>query len=108
MANIDTIINNSPNYDKIVNFLYQETDEISKILVENYQEHLFGNNKNKKKLDMIFDIYTNKDEFYHYIQNYFSEFKDELYSSKLMSIMSKLYDSFEKERLSKIDNARWL
>ena len=37
MASIDTIINNSPNYDKIVNFLYQENDEISKVLIENFQ-----------------------------------------------------------------------
>lgn len=108
MANIDTIINNSPNYDKIVNFLYQENDEISKILIENYQEYLFGNNKNKKKLDMIFDIYTNKDEFYRYIQSYFLEYNDELYNLKLMSNICKLYDNFEKEKLSKIDNVRWL
>lgn len=110
MASIDTIINNSPNYDKIVNFLYQENDEISKVLIENFQEHLFGNNKNKKKLDIVFDAYTNKDEFYRYIQNYFKEFSDDLYSPcvKLMNNMCRLYDRFEEERLSKIDNVRWI
>ena len=37
----------SPNYDKIVNFLYEGIDPISKKIIGSYQEYIFSiKNKN--------------------------------------------------------------
>lgn len=101
----------SPNYDKIVNFLYEKDDIIAKMLIDYYQDYLFGkNNRNKKKLDFVLDIYTDKNDFYRYVENYFTLHETDLYdsSTKVMNKLIKIYDNFESEGLKKINKARWI
>lgn len=101
----------SPNYDKIVNFLYEKDDIISKMLIEYYQDYLFGkNNRNKRKLDSVLDLYTDKSDFYRYVENYFTLYENDLFddSSKVMNKLIKIYDTFESEGLKKVNKARWI
>ena len=100
----------TPNYDKIVNFLYEESDEISNKLIECYQEYIFNikNKKCKEKIDIVMDEYTNKDFFYKYVQDYFSN--NDLYDTydKIVIKLNKLYKDFEEEKYKNIKTARWL
>jgi len=100
----------SPNYDKIVNFLYEDDDFVSNRLISIYRDYLFGNNNRyKKKLDMVLGVYTDKQDFYRYIQEYFKK-DDNLLDTdeKILNKLNRLYDDFEKEKLKKINNTRWL
>lgn len=108
-----SILKHSPNYDKIVDFLYKENDNISKQLIECYQEYLFTikSVKSKENIDNIMNLYTEKEDFYKYVQNYFSE-NDclELYDSydKVIKKLIKVYKEYEEERFKKIKNTRWV
>ena len=109
MENVTTILKYSPNYDKIVNFLYQTNDEISKQLIEYFQDYLFeSRSRYKTKMDFVLDKYTDEDEFFNYVQKYFSE--NEIYGegSKILKKLCQLYDQYEKEKYQKINNARWI
>jgi len=105
------VIESSPNYDKIVNFLYEDNDIVSKLLIDYYRQYLFNikSNKNKLNIDNIMNIYTDKEDFYKYIQEYFIN-SDEIYDTydRAIRLLNKLYRQFEYERIRKIKNARWL
>lgn len=106
----DLIEKYSPNYDKIVNFLYEDDDFVSSRLITIYRDYLFGNNNRyKKKLDMVLGSYTDKSEFYRYVEDYFRK-DDNLLDTdeKILNKLIHLYDEFEKEKLRKINNTRWL
>ena len=105
-------INCCKYYDKIVNFLYVESDTISKLLIEYYQEYVFNikSEKSKIKLDEIMNLYTDKEDFYKYVQNVFNLKSDEIYDNydKVIRKLLKIYKDYEKYKLSKIENSRWL
>lgn len=105
-------IDSCPNYDKIVNFLYLENDIISKFLINCYQEYLFNikSEKSKLKIDNIMGLYTDKEDFYKYVQNYFDLSNNEIYDSydKVVRKLIKVYKEYEEEKLKKIKNSRWL
>ena len=100
-------------YDKIVNFLYLENDIISKLLIHYYQEYVFNtkSEKSKIKLDEIMSLYTDKEDFYKYVQNVFDLKKsNEIYDNydKIIRKMLKIYKNYENYKLTKIENSRWL
>lgn len=105
------LLQSSPNYDKIVNFLYEENDDISKLLIDYYQQYLFNikSNKSKSNIDNIMNIYTEKTDFYKYVQQYFKE-NDDIYDTydRVIKKLNKLYKNYDEEKLKKINNARWL
>ena len=100
-------------YDKIVNFLYLENDIISELLINYYRDYVFNikSEKSKIRIDKIMNLYTEKEEFYKYIQRIFNlEKNNEIYDNyeKLMRKLLKLYSEFEKINAKKIKNSRWL
>ncbi len=106
-------INCCKHYDKIVNFLYLENDTISKLLIDYYQEYVFNikSEKSKIKLDEIMNLYTDKEDFYKYVQNAFDLKKNnEIYDNydKVIRKLLKIYKQYENDRLVKIENSRWL
>lgn len=110
---VELKLKDCPNYDKIVNFLYEENDTISKLLIHCYQEYSFTIKSNKSRLhiDEIMNLYTDKGDFYKFIQNYFDVSKsNELFDSydKLIIKLNRLYKTYEEEKLKKVKNARWL
>ena len=105
-------INCCKYYDKIVNFLYLENDIISKLLINYYQEYIFNikSEKSKIKLDEIMNLYTDKEDFYKYVQDVFDLKNNEIYDNydKVIRKLLKIYKDYEKYKLSKIENSRWL
>ena len=106
-------ITDCPNYDKIVNFLYLENDIVSKLLIEYYQEYVFNikSEKSKLKIDGIMGLYTDKEDFYKYVQNYFDiSNNNEIYdnSDKVIRKLVKVYQEYEINALKNIKNSRWL
>ena len=85
-----------PNYDEIVNFLYSGNDEISKYLIDCYQEYIFNvkSLKSKINIDNIMKEYIEKKDFYKYVQNYFDVCKNaDIFNSydKVVRKLFKLY-----------------
>ncbi len=106
-------ITDCPNYDKIVNFLYLENDIVSKLLIEYYQEYVFNikSEKSKLKIDGIMGLYTDKEDFYKYVQNYFDiSNNNEIYDNydKVIRKLVKVYQEYEINALKNIKNSRWL
>lgn len=106
-------IKNSPHYDKIVAFQYEDNDIVSKLLIECFQAYLghIKSKKSKYNIDKIMDEYTNKFTFYQYVQNYFnpSESLDLCDSfDKVMLKLNKLYKNYIEEQNKVIESTRWL
>ncbi len=97
------------HYDKAVNFLYLENDIISKLLIEYYQEYVFNikSEKSKIRVDKIMCIYTEKEDFYDYVQE---RLQEDIYDNydKVIRKLIKIYKQFEIDKLKKVKNTRWL
>ncbi len=97
------------HYDKIVNFLYLENDIVSKLLIDYYQEYVFNikSEKSKIKVDEIMNLYTDKEDFYKYVQ---IKMKDDIYDNyeRVIRKLIKTYNEYESDKLKKINNTRWL
>ena len=56
-------------------------------------------------------LYTDKEDFYKYVQNIFDLKKsNEIYDNydKIIRKMLKIYKNYENYKLTKIENSRWL
>lgn len=97
------------HYDKIVNFLYLENDIMSKLLIDYYQEYVFNikSEKSKVKVDEIMNLYTDKEDFYKYVQ---LKLQDDIYDNyeKVIRKLIKIYNEYENDKLKKVQNSRWL
>lgn len=106
-------ISSSPHYDKIVNFLYEENDLISKLLIDNYQDYLthIKSKHSKLELDEMMNCYTDKSDFYKKVQDYFNlEENHDLLDSydKVMRKFRGVYKEWKIEKFKTMKNARWL
>lgn len=106
-------IKSSPNYDKIVNFLYEDNDLISKLLIDNYQEYLthVKSKQSKKEIDEMMNCYTEKTDFYKKVQEYFDlEENHELLDSydKVIRKFRNVYKEWKEEKFKTMKSARWL
>jgi len=56
------------------------------------------------------NVYTDKDAFYNYVNDYFKTNNSELYDSydKVVLKLNKLYKNYEEEKYKKINPSRWL
>ena len=97
------------NYDKIINFLYEENTTITKLLINSYQEYIFNtkSSRSKKNIDKIMGLYINKDEFYKYVKE---NLKDDIYLpyDKVIRKLNKIYKQYENDKYKKIKITRWL
>ena len=66
------------------------------------------NKKCKEAIDIVLNEYTDKSDFYKYVQDYFNN--NDLYDNydKIVSILNKLYKEYEEYKYKSIKNARWL
>jgi len=106
-------VHSSPNYDKIVNFLYEDNDIISKLLIDNYQEYLthIKSKKSKNEIDEIMNCYTKKEDFYKKVQEYFNlDENHELLDSydKVIRRLRNVYKIWKEEKFKTMKSARWL
>lgn len=105
-----TDLDKLPNYDKITNFLYEEDELFSKMLVDIYQQYIFNIKTIKSKIyiDEIMGLYIDKSNFYEFVRNNLSI--DKLYNpyEKVIKELKELYKKYEEDKLKKVNNARWL
>ena len=97
------------NYDKIINFLYEENTTITKLLINSYQEYVFNikSSRSKKNIDKIMGLYIDKGDFYKYILD---NIDDNIYLpyDKVIRKLNNIYKQYEIDRYRKFKNARWL
>lgn len=100
----------SSHYDEIVNFQYEDNDELSNFLIDCYQKYIFSikNKKSISNIDKIMKEYVKKEDFYKFVKSNFNE--EDRYDSfdRIMLNLNKLYKLFEEEKLKKIKSTRWL
>ncbi len=97
-----------PNYDEIIGYNIKNNDEISRNLINYYEDFVFLNfdDKNKiSKLDLILYEYIKDRDFYKFIQDRFKSEGDVL---PLFDELKKLYDEFKEEALKKVESAVWI
>ena len=100
----------SSNYDTIVNFLYEENDDLSSFLVDNYQKYIFSikNKKSISNIDKTMNEYVKKEKFYKFVkENFKEEDKYDTYD-KIVLKLNKLYKIYEEDVLKKFKSTRWL
>ena len=100
----------SSNYDQIVNFLYEENDDLSSFLIDNYQKYIFSikNKKSISNIDKTMSEYVKEESFYKFVkENFKEEDKYDTYDEIVLKL-NKLYKVYEEEELKKIKSTRWL
>ena len=105
---LDDVLSSCFNYDEIIGYNMKKDDEISRNLINYYEDFVFINFEDKEKLkqlDLILYEYIKDREFYNYIQDRFKKEGDVL---PLFDELKKLYDDFKEESLKMVDNAVWI
>lgn len=98
------------NYDKILNFLYEENTIITKLLINSYQEYIFNvkNSRSKKNIDKIMGLYIDKGDFYKYVLDNIKIEDVYLPYDKVIKKLNEVYKKYEIDIYIKIKNTRWL
>lgn len=100
----------SSTYDEIVNFLYEDNDELSIFLIDCYQKYLSSikSSKSIKTIDKTMIEYVKKEEFYKFVKENF-DIEDKYNTfDKIVLYLNKLYKNYEEEKMKKIKSTRWL
>lgn len=105
---LEDVLSSCINYDEIIAYNTKHDDEISRNLINYYEDFVFINFEDKEKLkqlDLILYEYIKDREFYNYIQDRFKKEGDVL---PLFDELKKLYDGFKKDSLKTVDSAVWI
>lgn len=105
---LEDVLKCCPNYDEIISYNINDNDEISRDLINYYEDFVFLNFDDKSKiskLDLILYKYIKDREFYKFIQDRFKSEGDVL---PLFDELKKLYEKFEKNTLKKVESAVWI
>ncbi len=116
---VKKILENCPNYDKIVNYEYPYGDILSKKLIDWYRELIFsanGNNENQlmliRALDRSLYLYIKDNRYKRGLRKIVNV--DELtFENKgiIKEVIKKLIDftsSYEKKEVREVKVAKWL
>ena len=105
---LDDVLSCCPNYDDIISFNVKDNDEVTRNLINYYEDFVFINFQSKdkiKKLDLILSEYIKDRNFYNYIQDRYKCEGDVL---PLFDEIEKKYDEFKNNVLKKIETAVWI
>lgn len=105
---LEGVLKYCPNYDRIISYNIKDDDEVSRKLINYYEDFVFINFDNKNKLnelDLILYEYIKDRDFYKFIQDRFISEGDVL---PLFEELKKLYDEFKEEALKKVESAVWI
>ena len=105
---LEDVLGACPNYDDIIGYIINDNDEISRNLINYYEDYVFLNFDDKNKineLDLILFEYINDKNFYRFIQNRFKYEGDVL---PIFDELKKLYEEFKLEEIKIVDNAVWI
>lgn len=99
-------------YGKIVDYIYEEDDQISDYLINYYRDYVIKNicDTNLKniitQLDLVLYQYINDIKFNTYVKDYLKDSLDTILC--LDQTLIQLYDGFNKNKLKKVTNTKWL
>ena len=105
---LEDVLDSCHNYDEIISYNIKDNDEISRSLINYYEDFVFLNfdDKNKiNKLDLILYEYIKDRNFYKFIQERFKSEGDVL---PVFDELKNLYDEFKEETLKKVESAVWI
>lgn len=105
---LEDVLNSCPNYDTIINFNIKANDEITRNLINYYEDFVFLNFDDKKKLnelDLILFEYISNVNFYKFIQDRFKHEGDVL---PLFDELKQLYNEFTEKNLGRLENSVWI
>lgn len=98
------------NYDKVVNFIYDNDDFITDKIINYYKNYIFNNVPKEhykvKTLDMIINKFLNDIYFNDYIKNNLDSDTDYYYD--LDYVLSKLYKEYMIKEDRRIAIHKWL
>lgn len=103
---IEVVLNNCFNYDEIINYNIRENDDITKELINYYQDYVFLNYREKDKiktLDLIIYEYIKNRDFYNFLQDKIKEG-----SLPLFDGLETIYNEYQSNAIKKIDKAVWI
>ena len=105
---LDDVLSSCPYYDDVINYNVKECDEISRNLINYYEDFVFLNFENKNKLnelDLIMYEYIRDVKFYKFIQDRFKSEGDVL---PLFDELKQLHDEFEEQTMKKVEMTIWI
>lgn len=105
---LDDVLSCCPYYDQIINYNVKADDEISRNLINYYEDFVFLNFNNEielKELDLILYKYIKDVNFYKFIQDRFKKEGDVL---PLFDELKGLYNEFKELTLQKAEPAIWI
>lgn len=107
-SHLEDVLSACPNYDDIIGYNINDNDDISRNLINYYEDFVFLNFDDKCKineLDSILFEYISDRDFYKFIQNRFKYEGDVL---PIFDELKNLYEEFKIEEIKIIDNAVWI
>jgi len=114
----ELILSRCPNYDNISNYVYLETDEISRTLINQYQEYVFDTNIDNSEemntlelVNKVFEKYINDYNFAKTLRKHLSYYfnkNNNIRTKKLMQEIVTFTAQYEEESLKHIVNTRWI
>lgn len=105
---LEDVLISCPNYDEIISYNIKDDDEISRYLINYYEDFVFLNFENKtliSKLDLILYKYIKDRNFYKFIQERYKSKGDVL---PLFDELEKLFNKFKDEAINKIETSVWI
>lgn len=105
---LEDVLRCCPNYDEIISYNIKDKDEISRELINYYEDFVFINFNDKNKLselDLILYKYIKDTDFYKFIQDRFQREGDVL---PLFDELKKLYEEFKIQALKRVESSVWI
>lgn len=103
---LEEVLNNCFNYDEIINYNIKENDNVTKVLINYYQDYVFLNYRETDKiktLDLIIYEYVKNRDFYNFLQDKIKEGSLPLFDS-----LEKSYNEYQSDSIRKIDKSIWI
>lgn len=105
---LENVLSSCPNYDEIINYNVKNNDEISRSLINYYEDFVFLNFDNKiqlNELDSILYEYIKDAKFYKFIQD---GFKIEGEVLPLFDVLKQLHNEFKEQSMKKVEESVWI
>ena len=105
---LEDVLSSCPYYDEIINFNVKDNDEITRNLINYYEDFVFLNFENKNtlsELDLILYEYIRDINFYKFIQDRFKYEGDVL---PLFDELKQLYNEYKEKTLQKVESSVWI
>ena len=119
IGHVKKILENCPNFDKIINYEYPYGDVLSKKLIDWYRELIFsanGNNENQlmliKALDRSLYLYVRDNRYKRELRKIISveelTFEDKNLIKEVIKKLIEFTSSYEKKEVREVSVAKWL